>query len=144
NMHFYSVLFPMVDIMKGTQTSDETFEKGKKFVESIEYTPLVVKKESFGFVFNRIWRAVKKECLEIWANDQADIETIDTAWKIFTGMSVGPFQLMDNVGLETVYSVEMYYYNESGDPKDKPPQKLKDMMDRGELGARTKKGFYTY
>ncbi|MFX0072476.1 MAG: 3-hydroxyacyl-CoA dehydrogenase family protein [Candidatus Hermodarchaeota archaeon] len=144
NMHFYSLLFPMVDIMRGTKTSDETFEIGKKYVESIEYTPLIVKKECYGFVFNRIWRACKKEALEIWAGGYADIETVDTAWKIFTGMSVGPFQLMDNVGLDTVYNVEMSYYKESGDPRDKPPQKLKDMIDRGELGARTKKGFYTY
>lgn len=144
NMHFYHQGIPMVDIMKGTETSDDTFEKGKKFVESIEFTPLVVKKECYGFVFNRLWRACKKEALEIWAGGYADIETVDTAWKIFTGMSFGPFTLMDTIGLDTVYNVEMSYYKETGDPRDKPPQALKDMIDRGELGAKTKKGFYEY
>jgi 3-hydroxyacyl-CoA dehydrogenase len=43
-----------------------------------------------------------------------------------------------------VYAVEMTYYKESGDERDKPPQALKDMIDRGELGAKTKKGFYSY
>jgi len=145
NIHFYiPKTIPMADIMRGSQSSDETFEKGKKWIESIELEPLVVKKECLGFVFNRIWRAVKKECLEIWAGGYADIETVDKAWKIYTGMGLGPFQLMDGVGLDVVYDIEMSYYKESGDPKDLPPQALKDKIDRGELGNKTQKGFYTY
>jgi len=144
NLHFYHQAIPMVDIMRGTKTSEETFEIGKKFIESIDFTPLEVKKECLGFVFNRIWRATKKEALESWARGYADIETIDTAWKIFTGMNFGIFELMDNIGLDIVYNVEMSYYKESGDPKDKPPQALKDMIDRGELGTKTNKGFYEY
>ncbi len=143
NIHFYKVeTTPMADIMRGTKTSNETFEKGKKWIESIEFLPLVVKKECLGFVFNRIWRAVKKECLKIWAEGNADIETVDQAWKIYSKMPVGPFYLMDMVGLDVVYDIEMSYYNESGDPNDKPPQALKDMVERGELGLKTKQGFY--
>ncbi|MFX0012700.1 MAG: 3-hydroxyacyl-CoA dehydrogenase family protein, partial [Candidatus Hermodarchaeota archaeon] len=53
NIHFYNVTtMPMADIMRGTKSSDETFAKGKKWVESIEITPLIVKKECYGFVFN--------------------------------------------------------------------------------------------
>ncbi len=145
NIHFYiPKTIPMADIMRGSQTSDETFEKGKKWIESIELEPLLVKKECLGFVFNRIWRAVKKECLEIWAGGYTDIETVDKAWKIYTGMGLGPFQLMDGVGLDVVYDIEMSYYKESGDPKDLPPQALKDKIDKGELGLKTQKGFYTY
>ncbi len=143
NIHFYQVqVHKMADIMRGSKTSDETFEKGKRWIESIEFTPLVVKKECLGFVFNRVWRAVKKECLKIWAEGNADIETVDQAWKIWTGMGLGPFKSMDVVGLDVVYDIEMSYYNESGDPKDKPPQALKDKVDRGELGMKTKQGFY--
>lgn len=144
NIHFYHQGIPMVDIMRGSATSEETFEMGKKYIESIEFTPLVVKKECFGFVFNRIWRAVKKACLDSWADGYADVETIDTAWKIFTGMSIGPFTFMDNIGLDVVYDVEMSYYKNSDDPKDFPPQALKDMIDGGKLGVKTKKGFYKY
>jgi len=145
NMHFYiPKTVPMVDIMRGSQTSNETFEKGKQWIESIELEPLVVKKECLGFVFNRIWRAVKKECLEIWAGGHADIETVDKAWKIYSGMGLGPFQMMDSVGLDVVYDIEMSYYKESGDPKDKPPQALKDKIEKGELGNKSLKGFYTY
>jgi len=145
NIHFYHLTdSPMADIMRGTQTSDLTFELGKKWIESIDITPLVVKKECYGFVFNRIWRAIKKDCLKIWAGGHADIETVDKAWKISFKMDLGPFQMMDGVGLDVIYDIEMSYYKESGDPNDKPPQALKEMVERGELGVKTGKGFYNY
>ena len=143
NIHFYQNI-PMVDIMRGSQTSDEIFEMGKNWIESIEFTPLMVKKECMGFVFNRIWRAIKKECLKIWAGGHADIETVDTAWKLFTGMGIGPFQLMDLVGLDVVHDIEMSYYNESGDPKDKPPKELLEMVEKGLLGVKSGEGFYKW
>ncbi|NVM19997.1 MAG: 3-hydroxyacyl-CoA dehydrogenase family protein [Candidatus Lokiarchaeota archaeon] len=145
NIHFYDLFaMPMADIMRGTKTSDETFEKGKKWVESIEITPLIVKKECYGFVFNRVWRAIKKECLKIWAGGYADLEEVDKAWRIFTGMGIGPFQFMDQIGLDVIYHIEMSYYKNSGLEEDKPPQALKDLVDNGNLGQKTKKGFYTY
>lgn len=145
NIHFYHLTdTPMADIMRGSQTSNLTFELGKKWIKSIDVTPLVVKKECFGFVFNRIWRAIKKDCLKIWAGGHADIETVDKAWKISFKMDLGPFQMMDGVGLDVVYDIEMSYYKESGDPNDKPPHALKEMVDRGELGVKTGKGFYNY
>jgi phosphopantetheinyl transferase (holo-ACP synthase) len=85
----------MADIARGTETSDQTFEEGLNWLTSLEITPLVVKKECLGFVFNRVWRAIKKECLQIWSGGYADKEAVDKAWKIFTGMSKGPFGLMD-------------------------------------------------
>jgi len=146
NLHFYPPIptRPMVDIMRGSQTNDETFEVGKKWIEDIKCEPLVVKKECLGFVFNRVWHAVKKECLKIWDGEYADKETVDTAWKIFTGMKMGPFLTMDGVGLDVIYSVEMSYYNESGDPRDKPPDTLKEMVENGDLGLKTGKGFYNW
>ena len=146
NLHFYPPIptRPMVDIMRGSETSEETFEIGKKWIEDIKCEPLVVKKECLGFVFNRIWHAVKKECLKIWDGGYADIETVDIAWKIFTGMKMGPFTMMDGIGLDVAYAVEMSYYEESGDPSDKPPDALKEMVDNGDLGLKTGKGFYTF
>ena len=146
NIHFYAPIstMPMVDIMRGTQTTDIVFETGIKWIESLECTPLVVKKECLGFVFNRVWHAVKKECLKIWAGGNADIETVDTAWQIFTGMGLGPFRLMDGVGLDTVLNVEMTYFNESGNLDDKPPKELKEMVNKGLLGRKTGKGFYSW
>ena len=67
NLHFYPPIptRPMVDIMRGSETSEETFEIGRKWIKDINCEPLVVKKECLGFVFNRVWHAVKKECLKI-------------------------------------------------------------------------------
>ena len=146
NLHFYPPIptRPMVDIMRGSETSQETFEKGKQWIKDIKCEPLVVKKECLGFVFNRIWHAVKKECLKIWDGGHADIETVDTAWKIFTGMKMGPFTMMDGIGLDIAYAVEMSYYEESGDPNDKPPDALKKLVENGDLGMKTGKGFYTF
>jgi len=145
NLHFYKLPdFPMADIARGTKTSEDTFNIGKKWLESIDITPLVLKKECLGFVFNRVWRAIKKECLKIWDGGYADIEDVDKAWKIFTNMKIGPFQFMDIIGLDVVLDIEMMYYKESGDPNDKPPQILKDKVDKGELGVKTGKGFYNY
>ncbi|MHA1471984.1 MAG: 3-hydroxyacyl-CoA dehydrogenase family protein [Promethearchaeota archaeon] len=145
NIHFYNLFtMPMADIMRGTKTSDDTFERGKKWLESIDITPLIVKKECYGFVFNRVWRAIKKEVLKIWAGGYADLEEIDKAWRIFMGAGVAPFEFMDQIGLDVIYDIEMSYYKKSGWEDDKPPQALKDLVDEDNLGKKTGKGFYTY
>ena len=149
NIHFYDLFrLPVADIMRGNQTSEETFEKGRSWLESIDITPLEVKKECYGFVMNRIWRAIKKDCLKIWAGGHADIETVDKGWKLFcqffSKSDFGPFQFMDRIGLDVVYDIEMSYFKNSGIPDDKPPDALKEMVERGELGAKSGKGFYNY
>ncbi|MFX0001809.1 MAG: 3-hydroxyacyl-CoA dehydrogenase family protein [Candidatus Hermodarchaeota archaeon] len=149
NIHFYNLFtMPLADIMRGTQTSDDTFQKGKSWVESIDVTPLEVKKECYGFVLNRIWRAIKKDCLKIWAEGYANLETVDKAWPIFCQYFItndyGPFKFMDRIGLDVIYDIEMSYFKNSGLPDDKPPDKLKEMVERGELGVKTGKGFYNY
>jgi 3-hydroxybutyryl-CoA dehydrogenase len=149
NIHFYDLFkLPLADIMRGSETSEETFEKGRNWLESIDITPLEVKKECYGFVMNRIWRAIKKDCLKIWAGDHADIETVDKAWQVFCQFfsknEFGPFQFMDRIGLDVVYDIEMSYFKNSGYPDDKPPKLLKDMIEKGELGIKSGKGFYEY
>ncbi len=146
NMHFY---FPvlgtnMVDVMGGTKTLPEVTEAGKAWVRSVGCLPLVVNKEILGFCFNRIWRAVKREALHMWAGGFVDFRDVDRGWMIFTGMNQGPFGLMDNVGLDVVYNIELVYYNESKDPKDYPPAALREMIEEKKLGRKTGKGFYTY
>jgi len=146
NMHFYQPAIGMniVDIMGGTRTLPEVIETGKRFVSSIQCIPLTVKKEILGFCFNSVWRAIKKQTLYMWAGGFVDFRDIDRAWMVFTQMNHGPFAIMDLVGLDVVYDIEMSYYHESKDPKDHPPQALKEMIERKELGVKTGKGFYTY
>jgi 3-hydroxybutyryl-CoA dehydrogenase len=80
----------------------------------------------------------------MWANDFVDFRDIDRAWRVFTGTKMGPFAMMDSVGLDTVYNIEMVYYNDSKDPKDKPPEALMKKINKGELGVKSGKGFYAY
>ena len=80
----------------------------------------------------------------MWAGGFVDFRDIDRAWMVFTGMTYGPFFLMDLVGLDVIFGIEKVYFLESGDPRDEPPLALKVKVGRGELGLKTGKGFYTY
>ena len=148
NLHFYMALHGMniVDVMGGTRTLPEVIEKGISWVRSLGCIPLTVKKELLGFCFNRVWRAVKREVLYMWANDFVDFRDVDRAWMKFTGREdrYGPFGLMDSVGLDVIYDIEMVYYRNSKDPKDHPPEALKQKIDKGELGVKSGQGFYSY
>lgn len=146
NLHFYDPLqqSTMVDIMRGTKTSDDTIEQVTEYVKGLEITPLLVQKESTGFLFNRVWRAIKKETLHLVDDGVGSFEDVDRAWMIMFGGPMGPFGLMDMVGLDVVRDIEMVYYNESSDDSDYPPRLLLDRIERGELGVKAGKGFYQY
>ena len=146
NMHFYGQPWRrrILELMRGTKTTDEALEAAKVFSYSIGVKPLIVLKESTGFIFNRVWRAIKKESLTVADEGVASFEDVDRAWMSLYDTDMGPFGLMDRVGLDVVRDIEMVYYRESGDPKDKPPGILMDRISRGELGVKTGKGFYTY
>ena len=148
NIHFYLGM-PMADVMGGSQTRPEVIAAGKHWVRSLNLLALGVKKELLGFCFNRVWRAVKREVLWMWAEGYVDFMDVDRAWMLFNGMqgsdsAFGPFALMDKVGLDVIWDIEMVYYRESGDPKDHPPRALKDKIACGELGVKAGKGFYEY
>lgn len=146
NMHFYPPVWqrPVVELMRGTSTSAETLESARQLALQIGVMPLLVQKESSGFIFNRVWRAIKKECLHLVDDGVASHEDVDRAWMINIGMPIGPFGLMDMVGLDVVRDIEMVYYGESGNPADAPPKLLLDKITRSELGVKTGKGFYSY
>ncbi|KON31162.1 hypothetical protein AC482_01610 [miscellaneous Crenarchaeota group-15 archaeon DG-45] len=146
NLHFYMPLqgTNMVDVMGGSRTLPEVLEAGAAWVRSLGCIPLTVRRESVGFCFNRVWRAVKREVLHMWADGYVDFRDVDRAWMVFTGMDMGPFGLMDMVGLDVVHDIEMVYHRESGDPRDRPPQALEEKVERGELGEKAGRGFYTY
>jgi 3-hydroxybutyryl-CoA dehydrogenase len=134
----------MVDVMAGSQTGPEVLEQAVAWVRSIDCIPLMVNKEILGFCFNRVWRAVKRETLYLWAEEFVDFRDLDRAWMKMTGMSIGPFGIMDAVGLDVVYDIEMVYFEESRDPRDHPPARLKQKIERGELGLKSGRGFYEY
>lgn len=149
NTHYYPPIWymPMGELMRGTATSEETLARVQQFMQNIGITPLMVLKESTGFLFNRIWRAIKKECLTVVDTGVATFEDVDRAWNLFTGIFKkipGPFALMDTIGLDTILNIEMVYYQKSGNEVDAPPKLLTDKVEKKELGVKTGKGFYTY
>jgi len=146
NMHFFQTVWqrPAVELMGGTATTNNTLERATQFVRTIGLTPLLAKKESTGFIFNRVWRGIKKDCLHLVDEGVSSHEDVDRAWMIIFGYPIGPFGLMDMVGLDVVRDVEMVYYRESGDESDAPPKLLLGKIERGELGVKTGKGFYSY
>jgi len=146
NLHFFPPVRDntLVELMGGTATSADTIERTRQFILNIGLIPILARKESFGFVINRVWRAVKKECLRVIDEGVASAEDVDRAWQAFLGTAYGPFFMMDVVGLDVVHDIEMSYYRESGDASDAPPKILLDKIAAGELGVKTGKGFYTY
>ena len=146
NIHFYQLKLGVniADVMGGSRTNAETLHTGREFVRSLGVLPLNVNKELLGFCFNRVWRAVKREVLFMWAEGYVDHRDVDKAWMIWTGAPWGPFILMDTIGLDVIWDIEMVYYHDTKDPKDHPPQALKDMINSGHLGVKTGRGFYTY
>ncbi|MBO0780230.1 MAG: hypothetical protein J2P37_15505 [Ktedonobacteraceae bacterium] len=146
NLHFVTPVWDgsCVELMRGSRTSDETIEQARGFARSLGLIPLLVQKESTGFIFGRIWRAVKKESLNVVEEGVATHEDVDRAWMSLTKMPIGPFGLMDSIGLDVVRDVEMEYYRLSGNEADLPPRVLLDKIEQGELGLKTGKGFYSY
>jgi 3-hydroxybutyryl-CoA dehydrogenase len=146
NTHFYNTPWnrSIVELMRGTGTSDETLERVRRFMTSIGITPLMVLRESTGFIYNRVWRAIKRECLHLVDQGVASFEDVDRAWMTLYETPYGPFGMMDRVGLDVVRDIEMVYYEESGMERDAPPKMLLEMIEKGELGLKTGKGFYTY
>lgn len=134
----------LVEVMWNDATAEEVKEAAIAFLKAQRNVPIVTSKEIKGFSLNRVWRAIKKECLKLWANGYISPEDLDRAWSLEWGTSYGPFALMDKVGLDIVNQVEMTYYEESGDPDDVPPAALDEMIGKGWLGEKTGKGFYEY
>ncbi len=146
NLHFYPPIEQknIVDLMGGTRTFPEVLQIAENWVRSLGCLPLKVRKELLGFCFNRIWHAARLEALKMWAGGFADFMDMDRAWMVFTGMPLGPFAMMDAVGLDVVLQVHRIYFDEYKDPFYKPPEALEKMVERGELGLKAGKGFYAY
>ncbi len=131
-----------LEIMWNAHTAEDTKTKAMAHYREIGFEPLVTATEIKGYSVNRVWRAVKKECLFLWANGYTDPAGFDRMWMLEWHTNIGPFKLMDLIGLDTIYNIENSYYNASGDERDKPPLKLKEMIDAGNLGMKSGKGFY--
>lgn len=134
----------LVEVMWNVHTSEETKSQALSFLRSQGHVPVVTLKEIKGFSLNRVWRAIKKECLYLWAQGYTTPENLDRAWMLEWGTPYGPFGLMDKVGLDIIQQIEWSYYAESHQEDDRPPKALSDMVAQGFLGEKSGEGFYRY
>jgi len=134
----------LVEVMWNEFTTEETKNRTLAFLRAQKNVPVITAKEIKGFSLNRVWRAIKKESLKLWANGYTTPENLDKAWMLEWGTPHGPFGLMDKVGLDIIKQIEISYYDESKDPDDLPPAKLDELIALGNLGEKSGKGFYEY
>jgi 3-hydroxybutyryl-CoA dehydrogenase len=146
NVHFFNpaLVMELVEVVRGPHTSAETAETAMEFVKSIHKLPVLLNKEISGFVANRILGKLMDEAVFLLENGIASHEDIDIVCKKALNHPIGPFALMDLTGIDINYLVRMQRYQESGDEKDKPARIVQEKVEKGELGRKTGKGFYTY
>lgn len=145
NVHFYQPPeLPAADLMSCGQTDEQVLPFLKEELAKHGVYGFVAAKKSTGFIFNRIWAAIKRECLSVVADGVSTPQDIDQMWMINFGMSWGPFQLMDKVGLDVVRDIELHYMDERPGLPTNTIELLDEYIARGDLGKKSGKGFYDY
>lgn len=146
NMHFFNpaLVMKLVEVVKGPHVADETVEVAVGVCEKMGKVPVVLQKEIYGFLVNRVVSAIKTEALYIYDMGVATPEDIDTAVVHALGHPMGPFRLMDLTGIDLSYYVGMERYQETGDPKYKPSPVVVEKFVKKEWGRKTGQGFYEY
>ncbi len=146
NMHFFNPALVMkcVEVVKGPHVSDETAETVMEVARKMSKTPVLLHKEIYGFLVNRLLQATRQEALKLLDMGVASFEDIDTAAKNGLGYPMGPFSLLDLTGIDLAYHVGMEKYKESGDPADRPSPTIVEKYTKGEWGKKVGKGFYDY
>ena len=144
-MHFMNPvpIMSLVEIVVGTCTSKETIYKIKALTKKINKTPLMVR-DSPGFVSNRILLPMINEAIETLSQGVADVYTIDQIMKLGMGHPMGPLRLADLIGLDVCLSILKVLENGFGGKKYSPSKLLIKMVKEGNLGYKTKRGFYGY
>lgn len=145
-MHFFNPANKMklVEIIRGEYTSDEVVNRAIDISKKLGKEPVVCK-DTPAFIVNRVARSFYGEALKILGESNMDVKDIDVIMKEEGGFAMGPFELMDLIGIDVNYSVtksvyEAFYY----DPKYKPHNIQQKMVEAGMFGKKSGRGFYQY
>lgn len=146
NLHFFNPALVMecVEVVGGPHTARATIRTSVDLIRSIGKKPVVLHREVPGFVANRILHAIRDEAVSLMESGVADLDDIDLACRAALGHPMGPFELMDLVGIDIGCDVQKDRYAESGDPRDLPADSVVRKVESGELGRKTGKGWYRY
>lgn len=144
--HFHNILQNnLVDIMPHPGTSPETISVIRNFAKRLDLIPIMLKKENPGYLFNTMFGALLRSAQTLVTNGIASYEDVDRAWMGVMGSYIGPFGLMDSVGLDTAWKIADYWASERNDPDAKKNADfLKAYVEKGYVGVKNKRGFYTY
>jgi 3-hydroxybutyryl-CoA dehydrogenase len=145
-MHFFNPpqLMSLIEIIRGKRTSDETVRRVKEVSTRLGKETVLCKKDSPGFIVNRILVPALNEAVFLVQEGVADPEDIDKAIKLGLNWPMGPLQLLDYVGLDTTFNITQVFMNEFQDSKYRVSPLLREMVRAGMLGRKSGKGFYEW
>jgi len=144
-MHFFNpaVRMPLVEVITGAHTADETLELAEALATEFEKTPVRVRKDSPGFIVNRILVPLLNEAAWVVETDAATIAEVDSTTKFGMGLPMGAFELADQVGNDVTLDV-LEYLNETLGEAYEPCPLLERKVENEQLGKKTGEGFYDY
>jgi 3-hydroxybutyryl-CoA dehydrogenase len=144
-MHFFNPvpLMGLLELIRGLQTSDETHARALAFAKHVGKTAVTVR-NSPGFAVNRILVPMINEAIFVLQEGLAAAEDIDAGMRLGCNHPIGPLALADMIGLDTLLAVMQVLYEGFNDPKYRPAPLLREMVDAGRLGRKSKHGFYSY
>jgi 3-hydroxybutyryl-CoA dehydrogenase len=143
NTHYYQPPeLNAVELMSCGKTDPGVIDALMDKLPEYGFAPFRVQRESDGFIFNRIWAAIKRECLMVVEEGVASPADVDELWRIFTRAGVPPFRLMDRVGLDVVLAIEEHYADVRAGLPEGPRKLLRRYIDEGRLGDKSGRGFY--
>jgi len=144
-LHFFNPvpLMKLVEVVRTILTDDKTVLAASEWVQAVGKAP-VKAKDSTAFIVNRLLVPYLLDAIRIYEGGLASLEDIDQAMKLGCGYPMGPFTLLDLVGLDTAMFVAEVMFDEFREPRYAPPPLLKRMVMAGHLGRKSGKGFYDY
>ena len=144
-LHFFSPvpIMKLVEVIRGLATSDEVYQRAFTFGASLGKTP-VTAPDRPGFIANRLLIPYLMDAVRAHESGTGSIEDIDKTMTLGMGHPMGPFTLLDFVGLDVAYSIANIMFEEFRNPVFAPPPLLKRMVLAGRLGRKSGRGFYTY
>jgi 3-hydroxybutyryl-CoA dehydrogenase len=144
-MHFFNPVpaMKLVEVVRTILTDDDTVKAAYEWVQSIGKTP-VQTKDATAFIVNRLLVPYLLDAIRVYESGLASLEDIDAAMKLGCGYPMGPFTLLDLVGLDTAMYVAEVMFEEFREPRYAPPPLLKRMVLAGQLGRKSGRGFYDH